>query len=159
MVRAPPWSSAERPDSSSLLHVWPLPACHGAVCPATVPDMPADGWRLASSSGLWDDMSVLLPIPADTQLVQAIALARSLVHHNARAPMNLVLACDLAALRRMLGPLHDAIHASEASGATVHVIPLESLPNVASAAWLAIELLPGARGLLSSSQARSSWAI
>ena len=93
-------------------------------------------------------MSVLLPIPADTQLVQAVALARSLVYHNARAPMNLVLACDLAALRRMLGPLHDAIHASEASGAAVHVVPLESPPSVATAAWLAIELLPEARGLI-----------
>lgn len=119
------------------------------MCPATVPDRPADGWRVASSrsSGLWDDLSVLLPVP-DTQLVQAIALARSLVYHNARAPMNLVLACDLAALRRMLGPLHDAVHANEASGAAVHVMPLESPPNVASAAWLAIELLPKARGLI-----------
>ena len=62
------------------------------------------------------------------------------VYHNARAPMNLILACDLAALRRMLGPLHDAIHASGASGAAVHVLPLESPPDVASATWLAIEL-------------------
>ena len=62
--------------------------------------------------------------------------------------MNLILACDLAALRRMLGPLHDAIHASGASGAAVHVLPLESPPDVASATWLAIELLAEARGLI-----------
>ena len=92
-------------------------------------------------------MSVLLTVP-EALVVQAIALARSLVYHNARAPMNLILACDLAALRRMLGPLHDAIHASGASGATVHVLPLESPPDVASATWLAIELLAEARGLI-----------
>ena len=135
------------PDAS--LHVWSLPVCHDAVCPAIVPDRPADGWRVASSrsSGLWDNMSVLLTVP-EALVVQAIALARSLVYHNARAPMNLILACDLAALRRMLGPLHDAIHASGASGAAVHVLPLESPPDVASATWLAIELLAEARGLI-----------
>ena len=91
---------------------------------------------------------MLLPILDSVQHLQAIALARSLVHHNTGTQMNLVLASDLAGLRRLLGPLDEAMRASKADGVRVHVLAVERLPDVASAVWLAIDLLTHARGLI-----------
>ena len=85
---------------------------------------------------------MLLPILDSVQHLQAIALARSLVHHNTGTQMNLVLASDLAGLRRLLGPLDEAMRASKADGVRVHVLAVERLPDVASAVWLATQAPP-----------------
>ena len=75
------------------------------------------------------------------------ALVRSLLHHNERVPLRLVVASDLPALQRLLDGSLSAL--PPRASVAVHALCLQSAPaDVTATIWLASELLPRLRGLV-----------